>query len=192
MIRAIIFDCFGVLTTDRWRSFTDSLPTDVAQQCRECNRAYDSGHITREEFLHSIHELTGKSTKEIDDLLWKNLVKNDALFDYIRELKGQEYKIGLLSNVSSNWIRDTFMTIEEQQLFDAMVFSYETGITKPNPRAFELAAKKLDVSPRACVMVDDIDHYCESAKDMGMQAIIYTGMAQFKGEMDALLADSKQ
>src|SRR5690606_31310012 len=99
-----------------------------------------------------------------------------------------EYKIGLLSNIATPWITDTFLTPEEQQLFDAMVFSYEVGMTKPDPRIFALTCKRLGVNPNQAVMVDDIERYCEAAKMEGMKAVVYKDFKQCKRDLEEILS----
>ncbi len=188
MISAIIFDCFGVLTTDTWRAFVDSLPDNVdVQKARDLNRAYDSGLLTNEEFLEQVFDVTGSRPEQIEEMIDNEVTKNRALLDYIRELK-KNYKIGLLSNVATPWITDSFLTSEEQELFDAMVFSFEVGMTKPDPRIFMLACERLRVGPHEAVMVDDIEPYCEAARTEGLKAVTYKDLRQLKHELSEILS----
>ncbi len=142
--------------------------------------------MSQEEFLSSVSELTGKSKKEISQLIDNEQSKNKALLEYIRALK-PKYKIGLLSNVAGNWIRDQLLTSEEQKLFDAYVLSFEEGITKPNPRIYQIATERLGVMPEECIYVDDIDRYAAAAENEGMKALVYKDFLRFKQEISALL-----
>ncbi len=108
------------------------------------------------------------------------------MLDYISELK-KDYKIGLLSNVANSWITDSLLTKEEQALFDSMIFSYQVGMTKPDPRIFILACQRLGVSTHEAVMVDDIERYCSAAKAEGLQAIPYHNLHQLKEQLEKLL-----
>lgn len=186
MIKAIIFDCFGVLTTDFWKEFTATLPTDQRIPARDLNHAYDGGFISREEFMQQVQKLTGKSPKEVESARNSDGIKNLELLTYIAELKAS-YKIGLLSNIATNWIRETLLDDKEQTLFDDMVLSFEVGMTKPDPRVFELAAQRLNVAPSQVVFVDDISHYCEAASTVGMKAIAYQNFNQMKLELVEIL-----
>jgi epoxide hydrolase-like predicted phosphatase len=189
VIRAIIFDCFGVLTTDTWRAFVDSLPDDVdVQKARDANKAYDAGLINREEFLSQVRDVTGREPKQVEDFLDKEVAKNTALLDYIRELRARGLLIGMLSNIASDWITRSFLTAEEQELFDEMIFSYEVGMTKPDPRIFMLACERLRVGPHEAVMVDDIATYCDAATTEGLQAIVYEDLSQLKHELEHILS----
>ncbi|MEK7059161.1 MAG: HAD-IA family hydrolase [Patescibacteria group bacterium] len=187
MVKAIIFDCFGVLTTDKWREFVASLPECQRQAASDFNRAYGGAHISKAEFLRSIQELTGRQPQDIDKTLDNETNKNDDLLELIKTLR-PKYKIGLLSNVASNWIRDHFLSLEEQKLFDNFVFSYEVHITKPDPDIFKLAADRLGVVPSECILVDDVEYYCGIAQDLGMQTICYRDFRQTKTELDKLLS----
>jgi len=190
MIKAIVFDCFGVLTTDTWRAFVDSLPKEInIQKARNLNRDYDAGFITRQEFLDGVQSLTGRHPRQVEELLDNEISKNYELLDYIRELK-HSYKIGLLSNVATNWIRDKFLTLEEQKLFDEMIFSFEVKMTKPDSQIYRLTNQRLGVRPEESILVDDIERYCEAARTQDMKAIVYKNISQLKNDLSKALSIS--
>ena len=187
MKRALIFDCFGVLTTDIWLAFCDSLPaTADLERAKELNRAYDRGFIDRDDFVAGVHEATGHTPPDVDQLNASEIVKNSNLLNLIKELKS-EYKIGLLSNISNDWITRDFLTTEEQGLFDAMIFSHEVGMTKPDPRIYMLACERLRVGPHEAIMIDDRDGYVNAAIAEGLGGIVYQDMITFKSELNELL-----
>ncbi|HSW37608.1 MAG TPA: HAD-IA family hydrolase [Candidatus Saccharimonadales bacterium] len=186
MVKAIIFDCFGVLTTDTWKEFTGTLPQSQKAAATTLNHAYDSGAISKPEFLQAVQDLTGKQPRYVDDMLDNETIKNSELLAYIKEL-GKSYKIALLSNVATNWIREHFLTAEEQAMFHTMVFSFEIGATKPDTRMFQAVAERLGVEVEECVIVDDVERYCTAAEDLGMRAICYQDFSQMKTELEKML-----
>ncbi len=181
MIRAIIFDCFGVLAKNgTLEQFYQTLPSDIDYAALHAiNHQYDAKQITKQEFLYRMRDLTGHEPEMLEELVDTKSLKNTALLRYIRELKSS-YKIGLLSNIATDWVRESFLTPEEQELFDEMVFSYEVGITKPNPEIFEIICSRLAVSPDEAFFVDDIDSNVAGAKQAGLQAVRYQDLAQLK------------
>lgn len=189
MIKAIIFDCFGVLTADSWHEFRLSLDPALQSQASELNHRYCANSMTREEFLSSVASLTGASKEKIAGIIDNETDKNYELLNYIAELKKSGYKIGLLSNVASNYIREVLLTAAEQKLFDSFVFSYEVGMIKPDPRIYHLAREKLGVGPEQCVFVDDIERLSMAAEKTGMKAIVYRNFHQLKAELQVLLAN---
>lgn len=187
MIKAIIFDCFGVLTTDRWKEFSASLPTEVRDQARQLNRAYDSGFITRQEFIEQVAEVSGRGEQDVLAAITEDNSKNQALLEYIKQLKSS-YKIGLISNIGNNWIRDSFLTASEQALFDTMVLSYEVGVTKPDLRIYEIACDKLQVEPAEVIFIDDVEAYCQAAESLGMKSVVYHDFSQAKQAIDQFVS----
>ena len=186
MIRAIIFDCFGVLTTDTWEEFLTSLPADQRGAASVLNRVYDAGHLTRVEYRRAIQDLTGKQPRYIEDLLGNEIHKNSGLLEFIKQLK-PAYKLGLVSNIGTNWVREYFLTVSEQALFDTFVFSFEVGLVKPDERIYRLVSDRLGVPPEACVMIDDVECNCRGAEAIGMQAIVYQNVSQMREELRAIL-----
>lgn len=187
MIKAIIFDCFGVLATDAWLAFCDSLPKDTDfDQLRSLNKAFDTGIIDQTTLTAEIEQLTGKRPPLIDAMQATELSKNTPLLMYIAELH-KTHKIGLLSNISSDWITDKLLTTEERSNFDTMVLSYEVGMIKPDPRIYALTCGRLGVALNEAIMVDDRHDFVEAAKGQGMQGIEYRNFQTFKTELQQLL-----
>jgi FMN phosphatase YigB (HAD superfamily) len=186
MVKAVIFDCFGVLTTDHWKEFLATLPKAQVEPARTIIYKYDSSQLDESEFLAEVRALTGRLPIAVERLLDNEVSKNEELLVYIRKIK-PFYKIGLLSNIGSNWIRKSFLSSVEQNLFDEMIFSYEVNMAKPDSGIFELAAARLGESPKNCVMVDDSDGHSAAASKTGMTAIVYQDFEQLKRELDPLL-----
>lgn len=187
MIQAIIFDCFGVLTADTWREFAATLPEAKRREASELNRQYGAAYLSKKDFLAALKTLTGKLPRDIDELLEHEITKNDALLEYIAKLK-KTYKIGLLSNVGNNWIRNNFLSDKEQQLFDEFILSYEAKVVKPDPRIFKIAAERLGVEVKNCIMIDDVEYYCDIADSLGMKSVIYHDFVQAKAQIEDILA----
>ncbi len=189
MIKAVIFDCFGVLTTDKWKEFVITLPDELRESARKINHAYDAGFINETEFIEQIKLLTGRNPSEVETSIGTKIdqIKNIKLLNYIKSLK-PKYKIGLLSNVATNWIKEEFLTMEEQALFDSMTFSYEVQLTKPDPRIFKIACTRLGVDLNEAALVDDIERYCEAARSLGMKTVLYQDFDQMRHDLEQILA----
>lgn len=170
-----------------WREFLDGLPAGTdTKKARELNRQYDSGLITLKSFLDQVEQTTGQRPELVEKLLDNETTKNGPLLSYIAELK-QTYKIGMISNIATNWIKDKFLNQEEQGLFDDMVLSFEVGTTKPDPNIFKLACERLGVEPHETVFSDDIESYCDAARAVGMNTVHYQSFSQMKRELEAIL-----
>ena len=186
MIKALIFDCFGVLATEWWIPLRDEMLAADPEKMREAydaTKATNLGFLSRDEFITTVAHLTGLPEADIHARAQGN-VPNEALFRYIEAHK--HYKIGLLSNIQKDHLPKLFSP-EQLGLFDQLVLSFEIGAVKPDPRAYEIAAQRLETPLKQCLFVDDQPRYVAAAEALGMKGIIYQNFAQFEAEAQKLL-----
>ncbi len=186
-IKAVVFDCFGVLTGDKWKEFVASLPGEQQADASDLNRALDRGVISQAEFYEQINKLTSRSVAEVDSVINSEMHKNNILLEYIKQLKGK-YKLAVLSNVSNDWIRQEFLEPSEIQLFDDFILSYEVGLIKPNPEIFRLTASRLGVELAEMLFIDDSAGNVQAANDLGVKAIVYSDFPSFKEQIDKFIS----
>jgi HAD superfamily hydrolase (TIGR01509 family) len=192
MIKAIIFDCFGVLTTEGWQEFKETYfsDPDKLSEANKLNYLADQGKINHEELLPLIADIAqipvSQAREEIDDYR-----PNRLLLNYIKKELRPKYKIGMLSNVSDDWIVKMF-TPEQVKMFDTLALSFNIGYAKPERGAYEYVADKLDVELNECVFIDDRIHFVDAAEEYGMRSIEYKNFSQMKKELEIILevADS--
>jgi FMN phosphatase YigB (HAD superfamily) len=188
MIRAVIFDCFGVLATEAWLAFkTQHFGHDpkLMKQVTDISHQADRGLISLDDAVQQTAELAGISPDEFRRAKGGN-VPNEELFAYLNTLK-PKYKLGLLSNISDDYLRKIFEP-EQLAMFDGIELSYKTGVIKPQASAYENAAKRLGLPVEGCVMVDDQQRNVTGALEAGMKAVLYENFEQFRAELEKLLA----
>jgi len=61
--------------------------------------------------------------------------------------------------------------------------SCDTGLRKPDPEAFRLAARTLGVEPRACLFLDDREENCAAARALGMETLRFTSAEVLAAEL---------
>ncbi|HET7827703.1 MAG TPA: HAD-IA family hydrolase [Candidatus Saccharimonadales bacterium] len=189
MIKAVIFDCFGVLATEGFDNFKNSYLKGSDTKLAQANKVMNElniGQIDYDEFLKKLSALAEVNQRVALDALNKNK-PNLPLFNYIRSQLKAKYKIGLLSNAGDNWLDEMFAS-DDVALFDDIVLSYQHRMIKPDAPIFELAARRLGVRPNDCVFVDDKQKHALGAEATGMKAIIYKGFPSFKAELEKILA----
>lgn len=188
MIKAIIFDCFGVLAEDGWMPLKRKYigdNTKLSEEVADLGKQNEYGMIDNEAHLQMMAKTMGIDAEILRKALGIK-VPNEELLEYIvTELK-PKYKIGLMSNANFNVLADLF-TPTQAEIFDASVMSYESRLIKPDQRMFELMAKRLEVEMGECVLVDDQERYCAAADGYGMKTIWYRSFEQFKAELAGLL-----
>lgn len=189
MIKAIIFDCFGVLTTSGFRVFRDKYFADEPKKrdrALELMSQQNLGTLTYGDLIKGVSELAGVPKDTVKEYMDENK-SNEPLFDYIRKELKPKYKIGLLSNAGDNWLKELFEQ-KDIKLFDDIVLSYEVGLIKPDPSIYIMAAKRLGVEPEEAVFIDDNPGHCSAAREIGMKSIFYEEFSQAKEDLQKLLA----
>ncbi len=188
MIKAIIFDCFGVLAEDGWTPFKRKyIASDakLTQEVADLGKQTDRGMLEPTEMINEVSKLVGVDVRILREAVGRR-VPNEDLFDYIkRELK-PIYKIGLMTNANYDVLDDLFLP-EQAQLFDASVMSHEAKLVKPDPAIYRLMAERLGVGMSECVFIDDQEHYCVAAEEVGMSSIVYVSPEQIRQELEAIL-----
>lgn len=186
MIRAIIFDCFGVLYQGSLEHLRDLTPPEKRDELSDISRSSDYGYISYDEYMENVAQLTGKSKSNIEHIVQADHIRNEAMVALVRELR-PDFKIGLLSNVGRDLIRRLFTADELDDMFDAVVLSSEVGMTKPYPEIYELMAERLGVAPDECVMIDDMPGNIEGACLTGMEGVVFTTTHETATQLHVLL-----
>lgn len=187
MVKAIIFDCFGVLATEGWLPFKSKYFGDNPElfaRATEIGHQADKGLMDRGEAVRQTSELAGVTPAEFLDEVGRN-VPNEELFSYMKELK-PGYRLGFLSNISDNYLHQIFPD-DHLALFDHLELSYKSGVIKPEAGAYRNAAAGLGLEPAECVMVDDQERNVAGAREAGMKAVLYKNVDQLREDLAPLL-----
>ena len=189
MIRAIIFDCFGVLITDALKVVRDDLyrmNPEGALEVDELVRAANVGLLDPQESSERIAMILGVTTDAFRAKIAAGEQRNQALFQEILHLK-MTYKTAMLSNISVPSLQKRFSRPELNTYFDEVILSGEVGFAKPEAAIYEIAAERLGARCDECVFIDDRETFVEAAQAVGMQGIVYKHFAQFQTDLKKTL-----
>lgn len=190
MIRAVIFDCFGVLLGNTYLGRLNALQAkdpSAAEELRAVNHATDMGILGRDESLRLMGDLLGATADELSREQDAGEVRNEQLLAFIPTLKDR-YKTGLLSNISGRDRLDVrFLPGQLNDLFDVVIPSGDVGYIKPQPEIYLLMAHQLGVEPSECVFIDDIPEFCKGAEAVGMQSIRFLSTDQAIQDLQHLI-----
>ncbi len=180
MIKAIIFDFFGVLCSDEyWNSIKGE--GSVSEEFIDLANNVSLGKISWKEFVSQISAKTGKSEQELIEGYASQKLNPQflALVDQLRK----RYKTAVLSNASRETFNMLTKDVPVSRLFNEVIVSSDIGLIKPDPRIFQYALSKLLVNPEEVVFIDDSSKYIYAAKDLGMHTILYKDYGQMKTEL---------
>jgi HAD superfamily hydrolase (TIGR01509 family) len=187
MLKAVIFDCFGVIRPDRFIAAYREKGGDPDADRELIERAIRAANLglipnSRQVFA----ERLGIGAEEWLHALDHGVGVDMQLLDYIEELR-KTYKTAVLSNASRGRLKEIIGAKDAERCFDVIVESGSLGFAKPDPEIYEYAADQLGVRFGECLFTDDKEEYCEAARAVGMKAITYQSFEQFKIELEKLL-----
>jgi putative hydrolase of the HAD superfamily len=185
MYKAIIFDFFDVIRTDSFKHWLNKHGYKLEGDFKRVNQSMDRGEIDVEEFIAELGKIVGRSA---EDILAE--MEADTNIDYvvlaIAEQLHDNYRIGLLSNAASSFLRDVLKEHGLTKYFDEIVFSSEVGMIKPNPEMFHHILEKMHVTPAETIFIDDNPNNIAGAEAIGITGIVFTTAAALKTSLDEL------
>jgi putative hydrolase of the HAD superfamily len=203
LIRAVISDFGGVLTTPLVDSFV-AYQRESGIAFEELGKALgriadehgehplfelEKGKITEAEFIGGLERELGRRLGSFRETYFANLHPNQRMIEYMRELKGRDLRMALLTNNVREWEphwRAKLPDIDE--IFEVVVDSAFVGMRKPDPEIYALTVEQLDgVAARECAFLDDIDANCEAATALGMHAVRFVDNDQAIAEIERVL-----
>ena len=190
MIKAIIFDCYGVLLGQGfWHTYAAAGGNVEADKefLHEQLSAMNSGAQSSDDFDLHIAEQLHISLEKWQSMKYLQELPSVQLFNFIRTHLKPRFKIGMISNASAGSV-ERRLSPEQLSLFDVLAISAEIGMLKPQPEIYQYTARKLGVEPDECIFIDDYPEYAKAAQAVGMQGIIYSDFDSFKREIEKMLA----
>lgn len=190
MIKAVIFDCFGVITTDGLEAVigeAEQKNPGVRALISEVIAQANRGEISVTESRTKVSRLLGVTPEEYSQEVRKHEHRNEALLAYIPTLRGQ-YKTALLSNVPGESLEKRFPKTELNTYFDKLFVSGDLGMAKPDEAIYRYAATELGVQLDECVFIDDRQHYLDPAQQLGMHTILFKNNEQFFNDIAGILS----
>lgn len=187
MVKAIVFDCFGVLVNEWLTELARSYPKESQQQLWDAVKALNLGFIPAKEGIRQMATALQISESTLLQERTTQERRNEPLLAYIKQLRERGYKIAVLSNVSAGGIARRFSEQERAALFDAIVESGSIGIAKPDKNAYDYTCSQLQLLPSECIMIDDREDFCAGAEAAGMQSIWYVDFVTLKQQLDKIL-----
>ncbi|HEY3404231.1 MAG TPA: beta-phosphoglucomutase [Ohtaekwangia sp.] len=185
LIKACIFDLDGVIVDTAhyhflaWKRLANELGIEFTEADNE--RLKGVSRIRSMEILMELGDLT-LTQHEKERLANK---KNEWFVDYvermvpeeifpgvkelIRQLREQGLKIGLAS--SSKNAKTVIQLLRVQNEFDVVVDGNMITHSKPDPEIFLLAAEKLGMNPKDCLVFEDAEAGVEAALAAGMKCV---------------------
>jgi putative hydrolase of the HAD superfamily len=206
-IEAIVSDFGGVLTApliDGFKAFQESagipleafgtaMATLAARHRANPLFELETGRVSEASFLESLsQQLSADLARPVElhgfaETYLAQLKPNQAMIDYMRELRERRYKMAICTNNIREWERLWRAKLPVDEIFEVVVDSSVVGTRKPERRIYEITLGQLGVPAKAALFLDDLQINCDAARELGMTAVWFRDNDQAIAEMEAAL-----
>jgi putative hydrolase of the HAD superfamily len=151
--------------------------------------AYDEGKLTGLGFWQKLARdaglnLPGATIEELnlwDARMWTTV--DPEMLAWHEKLKQNGVLTAILSNMGDSVLENVEREFAWLSSFDALVWSYQLGVAKPEPAIYEHTLKQLGTAAGEALFIDDKLVNVEAARELGMQALVYTTMAALRHDL---------
>jgi len=195
-IEVILFDLGNVLvdfdysiSANRISHFCARRPEEIIKLFfgSELAATFEEGKISPEDFFTRVKEALGlKLSYQAFVPIWNEVfylsAKNRGVFNLANQLR-RSYKIALLSNIDTlhyEYLKKHFPVFE---VFHRVFASCELKLVKPNRLIYQEALLDLGVRPEGVFYIDDRQELVDSARGLGMQAVLFKEVRQLKADL---------
>jgi epoxide hydrolase-like predicted phosphatase len=197
-IRAVVFDIGGVLECTpplgmaaAWESRLGLGDGALDRRLADLWAAGATGTVTLDEVHRAIATRLGWDAATVQAFmgdLWTEYLGtlNVELTGYFAGLRPR-FRTGILSNSFVGARERECARYHFDELADVIVYSHEVGLSKPDPRVYELTWQRLGVQPEEMVFLDDVEPNVAAAAALGVRAVLFTDTARAMADLDALL-----
>jgi len=192
MIKAVIFDNNGVLTTGNVKGpfpkvakFFGISPDKLKIFWSKGSKKLDRGKITIDKFLKDlIKEIDPKKDfQKLQEIYYSCYKPKKEVRNFAKKLS-KNYEVALLTNFG-NAFKKYNKIWELDRIFpkDKIFVSYVLKMIKPHRQIYKYVLKKLRRRPEETIFIDDNKKYIEGAKKAGMNTILFKSLPQLKKDL---------
>ena len=151
------------------------------------------GDVSEDEYIREVltlYPMMGEAAW-LKQHIRENFREVEGTRDIVIRLRGLGYKLALFSNHAKEWIDYCEEKFNFHELFDTRVYSYEIGVSKPDPVSFERVLDALKAIPEECLFVDDSEINIAAARELGFKGIVFTNAEALSSELKKVLPEDK-
>lgn len=200
-IKGIIFDLGGVLVEDFSGAFFENTAKELGVSVARIRRAIrkeeillQKGKETNLQFWHRICQrlMVQCPSNRVLSSLWlkpyqENAKVNRRVLALVNRLR-QNYPLGIISNT----VKEHTLINKKRGLFryfDAVLLSHDIGLRKPQREIFLLASKRMHVSHKNILFIDDELRWVKAARKAGLQSVLFRSAEQLEKRLMQLVPE---
>lgn len=198
-IRAVLFDYGGVIAEEGFYNglinLAENQSLDVRSMPEEGMKAvYDSGfvlgHCTAADFWAVLRKRTGLEGDDdfLTDLIINGFQIRRWMIELVRRLRSKGCVVGILSD-QTHWLNELDKRDHFFREFDHIYNSYYLGKGKRDQSLFTDVVNDLKLQPGEVLFIDDSEKNVQTARKMGLKAILYVDHEHFVSELEDILKE---
>jgi 2-haloacid dehalogenase len=191
----IVFDLGGVLLDWNPRHLYKKIFSSSKEMeyflSEICSPAWNEQMDSGKPFQAAVAELQEKFPGYQDQIAayhthWTEMVSGEipGTVEILKEVKDAGHKIAALSN----WSMETFPLIKDQypflKWFDPLVISGEEGVSKPDPKIYQILLEKLEAEAGNCLFIDDVEKNLIAAEKIGFGVLQFLSSENLRTELN--------
>lgn len=183
MIKAILFDFDGVLTTDATgsQSICNYICEETGLYIEKFKSVYykynDDLLYGKTNHINIWESLCKELNTNIDiNILYESFINtpiDNQMLELLHKLKQQNYKIGMVTDNKKDRIDEIVKYYDWNKIFDKITISAEVGSGKECNRIFDETIECLKVNSDECVFIDNQEKNLIVPKNMGMNVMYF-------------------
>jgi len=198
-IEVVLLDLGNVLVDFDYRisakrisHFCAKSPEDIIKLFFSSGAAvsFETGKISPQDFFGQVKEMLDlKLSYEAFVPIWNEVfflsAKNRGVFSLVNYLR-EYYKVALISNTNIlhyEYLKKHFPVFN---IFHNVFVSCELGLIKPDHLIYQKALQVLNVPAQRVFYTDDRIDLVQSAKELGLQAFVFSGVRRLKADLLSL------
>ena len=180
-IEAVIFDMGGTLIDSMW--IWPSIDEDFFKKynlVEPQNFHEDIEGMSYTEVVHFFLEVFPTLTQTPQQIMdeWTEMAHEryinqaplkEGVYEFILEMKRQGKKIGIATSNGRTLVEDTLKALGVTEYFDVVRTACEAGKGKPAPDVYLLVAEEMGISPKHCLVFEDVPMGILAGKNAGMK-----------------------
>jgi len=193
-VTALFWDIGGVILTNGWdlagrreAAAIFSLDADEFEERHElANPAFEVGRATLDQYLERTIFYCKRpfSPGQFKDFMFARSSEISESRGVVDRLAASgRYLMAAINNEGAEINEYRIRRFELRRTFATFFSSCYVGIRKPNAGIYEMALKVTQRAPRECIFVDDRAINVESARQLGMDAIVFKDAIQLAAEL---------
>lgn len=201
MIKAVIFDCDGVLFDSEpyfelgTKELIRTYGIELSQEIFDRNIG-GTGRMMCEDILNSYKEIkddldtiTTKFFEYTDKYLMADSIKPfDGLYDFVKSLYDKGYKLAVASSSPRYYVQHKLDLFKIAPFFDVVICKDDVTKCKPDPQVYNVTVEKLGFNKEECIVIEDATNGIKSAKNAGLYCVAYKASVV---KQDTSLADEE-